>query len=232
MVISTEIREDNLQPFLERVSTLIGYAFDAWDWDAIRFGIQDTHRQSEAWYTYDLGSSPTVKIGLARSEDTAKLAVQVEAEEPILARIEAVALIMQIVSSNISPQEVIHLVETAFPDRDYPGDDQMIACDAEHLSVCTECQEALDYFRGKRWQDLLHDTDTLPRYYGGLALLAPEARCFFLPAYVAMALQNKDRELLEIVLEEGKDQDWSLLQEELRAFVINWAKLNDTLDYV
>jgi hypothetical protein len=222
--ISTWVREENLQLFLERLSAFIGYRFEDWDWDAVRFGICDTDSQHGQWYEYELRGSPPVELAFARADDTERLNVKVVTEEPTAVRIEALARILQCYDAKTGTQELEILLQIAFAETTYPGDSKIVACDAAHLACCPECREALAYFRGQHWRDLLQGKDTLPRSYGGLVLLTPEARRFFFPAYVAMALRNKDTELLEVALEATGRQSFAPLQQELVEFALQFSK--------
>jgi hypothetical protein len=51
------IFEDNLQPWLEILSQIVGYGFDTLDLDAIRVGIADSDSEPDRWYCYPLGNS-------------------------------------------------------------------------------------------------------------------------------------------------------------------------------
>jgi hypothetical protein len=71
------VLEDNLRPWLEIVSGIVGYAFDDWDWDAVQAGVVDTDSEHGPWYEYPLGARPTT-IRLAREPGTAIVAVSLE----------------------------------------------------------------------------------------------------------------------------------------------------------
>lgn len=81
-------------------------------------------------------------------------------------------------------RELSAKVESAFADVTYPGDENIVGCDAQHLSECPECQETLSFFRGKHWRDLLKPGSRIPYGYADWTFLSPEAWHFFLPAHL------------------------------------------------
>ena len=81
ITINTWILPENLPLFLARMYTFIGYNFEEWDWDAIRFGIRDTNIQQGRWYKYSLSAKPPVELSFAGAEDAKRLHVKVETED-------------------------------------------------------------------------------------------------------------------------------------------------------
>ena len=78
------------------------------------------------------------------------------------------------------------LIETAFGDVPYPGDDNI----ADH-EPCPECDDVRAFFRGKSWRDLkfpeLHDfSESLP-------LFTSQAFFYFLPGYMVACLDHWDQ---------------------------------------
>jgi len=75
------------------------------------------------------------------------------------------------------------LIEAAFADVPYPGDENI----ADHQD-CLECDEVRAFFRGKSWRDLkfpeLHD------FHGSLPHLTQDAFHYFLPGYMSATLGN------------------------------------------
>ena len=59
--IDTWIHDSNLRMFLGTVAVRIGATFDDWDWDAIRFGVQDSSEDQNRRYDYDLQGDPPVQ---------------------------------------------------------------------------------------------------------------------------------------------------------------------------
>ena len=114
------------------------------------------------------------------------------------------------------------LMEAAFSESPMPDRDKIVACDAAHLARCLECQEALAFFGGKHWITLLRKEVPLLNSWGGsyagLGLLTLEAQCFFFPVYLVTAIRDKDKNLLENVLERVGQEHWTPLQQELIAF--------------
>jgi len=48
---------DNLRPFLELASTLVGYSFDDSDWTAVSAGVPGTDSEDGPWFDYPIGPS-------------------------------------------------------------------------------------------------------------------------------------------------------------------------------
>lgn len=72
------------------------------------------------------------------------------------------------------------LIEAAFADVPYPGDDHIAYHD------CDECDDIRAFFRGKSWREL-----SLPELYGWFAainLLTPQALHYFLPGFMLASL--------------------------------------------
>jgi hypothetical protein len=214
----TWILQDNLLLFLERVSALIGYRFEDWDWDAIRFGMRDIGVEQAHGYEYELSGAPPVKLAFAEAGDAKRLRVHVETEDHTAARIDALARILQCYAQTTGTQDLETLIEAAFMETPAPDQSKIVACDAAHFARCPECQEALSFFRGRHWIDLLRGKASLPRSYAGLELLTPEARRFFFPAYLVKAIRDKDEDLLEMALESTRPDMWTPLQQELIEF--------------
>jgi hypothetical protein len=222
ITINTWIPQANLSLFLERVSTLIGYGFDDWDWDAIRFGVRDTDLKQDRWYEYELSGKPPVELAFAKAEDAKRLRVKVETEDRTAVRINALTRIMQCYEEAIGTQDLETLIEAAFIETSLPDQDKIVACDAAHLARCPECQEALAFFGGKHWIVLLKENTSLPSplpgSYAGLGFLTLEARRFFFPAYLVKAIRDKDKELLEEALGNLGQETWTPLQQQLIEF--------------
>jgi hypothetical protein len=75
------------------------------------------------------------------------------------------------------------LIESAFADVQYPGDDKI----TEH-KICPECDDLAEHFRGTTWRN--HKLSNLRQYQSGLTLFAPAALQFFLPAFMLESLEN------------------------------------------
>ena len=144
ITINTWIPQDNLFRFLGRVSVLIRYAFEDWDWDAIRFGVHDTDIKQDRWYEYGLNGKPPVEFAFAGTEDAKRLHVKVETEDYVAVRIEALARIMQCYEETSGTQNLEILMAAAFIETPMPDQDKIVACDAAHLAHCPECQ-------GNKW---------------------------------------------------------------------------------
>lgn len=222
ITINTWIWQNNLRLFLERLSALIGYGFDSWDWDAIRFGIRDTDIKQDRWYEYELSGKPPVVLAFADAEDRKRLSVKVATEERVAVRIEALTQIMQCFEEASGTQDLEILMEAAFIETSPPDQDRIVACDAAHLAQCPECQEVFASFGGKHWMTLLREKAPLPSSsggsYAGFGFLTREAQRFFFPAYLVTAIRDKDRDLLENALDRLGQELWTPLQQELIEF--------------
>ena len=77
------------------------------------------------------------------------------------------------------------VIESAFADVQYPGDDQIVACD------CQECVEIRDYFRGRTWRG--HSPKRIAHFRAALSsFFTEEAVHYFLPAFLLAALDSDD----------------------------------------
>jgi hypothetical protein len=222
ITINTWLLQENLSLFLERVSALVGYGFEGWDWDALRFGVRDTDIKQDRWYEYTLSGNPPVELAFAGAEDAKRLHVKVESEDRTAVRIEALARIMQCYEEALGTQDLEMLIEAAFLETHLPDQDKLVACDAAHLARCPECQEVLAFFGGKHWRTLLREEVPLPSalggFYAGLGLLTLEAQRFFFPAYLVTAIRDKDKDLVENALERVGQEHCTPLQQELIEF--------------
>ncbi len=91
----------------------------------------------------------------------------------------------------MSKDELIALIEQAFADTVYPGDDKLI--NANH---CNECEEIAQSFQGKQWQQLT-DPDFLRYNHAAISLMYPEGFRFYLPAFMIDGLNDPiDDELI------------------------------------
>jgi hypothetical protein len=221
--IQTWILVDNLYTFLERLSGFVGVHLEEWDWDAIRFGIRDLDEQTAPWYDYQLSGDPFLNLAFARSSDPGHLNIRAKAEPSIAAKLEALAIVLHISVEYADPLEIENLLQTAFPDRTYPGDNSIVSCDAAHLAQCEECQETLANFRGRHWSEVFNK-GRLMHNWGGLYFMTPQARHFFFPAYVGGALRDRDTSLLEHAIKATPGQDPTLLQQEVFALISRLAE--------
>lgn len=78
------------------------------------------------------------------------------------------------------------LIEIAFADVPYPGDDNI----ADHQN-CPECDDVQAFFRGKSWRDLKFPE--LRDFHSSLPLLTPQAFQYFLPGYMLATMGNWDQ---------------------------------------
>jgi hypothetical protein len=215
--------EGNLQLFLQRLSEFTGYAFADWDWDAVRFGLRDTDEARNVWYEYPLMGTPPVQLAFARLSP-ARILVRWQTEEALDARIEALVTILQHYPAEPGTQDWERLMERAFAEVAAPEEKNLLRCNAAHLKHCPECQDAQATFRGKHWKDLLGEETQLPSYNAGPILLQPEARRYFLPAYLIAALRERDSEWVEIGRTGLPDESFTVLQRELLHFLSHQLK--------
>jgi len=58
-MVADWVWHENLRPFLEVASWLVGYSFDDLDWDAITVGLEESQRNEGqldyVWFDYPLG---------------------------------------------------------------------------------------------------------------------------------------------------------------------------------
>jgi hypothetical protein len=76
--------------------------------------------------------------------------------------------------------EVRALIENAFSETPYPGDERIASKDH-----CLECQEIVEGFRGKHWKDL----PKIHWHSGVLGLMHDDAYRFFLPGFLIGTLK-------------------------------------------
>jgi len=182
---------------LEFLSEWIDYPFSDWDWDAIRFGIQETSQPEQRWHRYDLFGTPEVSLAFARSEEASRLTVTWETEPALSPHLEFLTGLFQSPLEECEAWE--RLVEHVFSSALYPGDDRLMAGSPSHVAGCMECQEAKATFCGRQWSELVRAGERPPYGYGDLGFLLPEARAYFLPAYLTAALQDKTTHWLEVI---------------------------------
>ncbi len=196
--ISTWILRENLRRFLGRISQIVEYRFEDWDWDAIRFGLTDTSAAGSRWYSYDLLGVRRIGLRIAVDGDERRLRVIVDSDDTSMSSIDAVVAIMQRYEDEKESSGFASLAEDAFGSIPVPNWKKIVACDAAHLSICDECQEASSFFTRRSWSSLSGAKIGLPRTTAGLGFLTAEARRYFFPAYLVRAFRDNDAELLEI----------------------------------
>ncbi len=143
----------------------------------------------------------------------------------------------------MSKDELIALIEQAFANTVYPGDDKLI--NANH---CGECAEIAEVFQGKRWASLT-DVKFLRHYVAALSLLYPEAFRYYLPAYMIAALTDPatadvildsvEYDLMPRPTEDAVAQDWffsrargfSPAQKRAIKAYLEFPVPNDSLEY-
>ena len=73
------------------------------------------------------------------------------------------------------------LIEAAFAEVPYPGDDNI----GDDMS-CGECKDIAEHFRGTTWGD--HFLAELQKQQSALSFFSPEALQYFLPAYMIASM--------------------------------------------
>lgn len=88
-------------------------------------------------------------------------------------------------------KNLITRIEEAFEDVSYPGDDNIVAntIDPEGQWIKNDLQET-------HWKDLLQDRDKLFRHYPSILFFTPLAFKFFLPAYLIMAIDFDESDMV------------------------------------
>ena len=87
------IFEENLRPWLEVLSQIVGYEFDDLDWDAVRGGITGTDVERSLWYEYPLGENS--RVGVAHDPGTAVVMVRASLSAAAAERVKVAILISQ-----------------------------------------------------------------------------------------------------------------------------------------
>jgi Family of unknown function (DUF6714) len=100
-------------------------------------------------------------------------------------RRKEVSLILQ-QERNLDPTKCREVLEKAFANRPYPGDDNI------GRSGDYEGQQVADYFKGKDWRQINLETllrDRQVDSHAAFALMTPEGCRYYLPAFLLMALE-------------------------------------------
>ena len=85
------------------------------------------------------------------------------------------------------------LIKAAFADTEYPGDDHIAGCSRSLTPIgCGDCDPIAAHFKGTTWQE--HNLQTLAGYDDAVALFHPEARRYYLPAFMLAELENRQSE--------------------------------------
>ena len=81
------------------------------------------------------------------------------------------------------------LIRAAFEDAEYPGDDNIAGCSRSLTPFgCDDCDPMAAHFKGTRWQE--HNLQTLGEF-NSLSFFHPEARRYYLPAFMLAELQDR-----------------------------------------
>ena len=92
----------------------------------------------------------------------------------------------------MSAQEVLKIIEEAWRDIPYPGDDRLILRPKQPKGACRDEHDYVaEFFAGKHWKDatmqaVLRDYEGPP--YACLSFMSSEAYRFYLPAFMVMAV--------------------------------------------
>ncbi|MBI5725242.1 MAG: hypothetical protein HZA50_14885 [Planctomycetes bacterium] len=95
-MIKNWISDDNLKAFVEILSSWIGYNFGQMDWDAIRFGVENTNQEADKWFDYTLEGRQTVKLWFAIDPGTYVVHVRIDCPPELSPKLEAAIDIMGI----------------------------------------------------------------------------------------------------------------------------------------
>jgi hypothetical protein len=90
---------ENLQPFIELLAFLAGYALydDEYEWVAIEDGIQDTDADAGKWYAYTLAGTRPLALQVARNIGSNVVSVQVTSDTAVGADLAAqLSLLVQL----------------------------------------------------------------------------------------------------------------------------------------
>ncbi|MFC4069980.1 hypothetical protein [Actinoplanes subglobosus] len=79
--------EDNIVRFLEKISSYIGYDYDALDEAALTGALESTDDESaDGWFNYPLVGTPPLTVSLARAVGGSIISARVQGEiDPVLA---------------------------------------------------------------------------------------------------------------------------------------------------
>jgi hypothetical protein len=141
---------------------------------------------------------------------------RIEAPVSLAPRIEAAARVLQCRERPVDADCFAALAAEAFPDDPHPGwGDGVLARGAAEAAACPECEEAVSVFGRDGWKNVSKRGASLPRYFGGLQLLRPDAREFYFPAYLVAAVRHHDADLLYAALDAVPNTKWTTLQRAL-----------------
>ena len=88
-------------------------------------------------------------------------------------------------------QELMRLVRGAFAESVYPGEGDRDLIVSGYPECCAECGETHALFQDKSWREVAESGEPQQNFgWGGLALLAPQAWRYYLPAYLSVSLSG------------------------------------------
>lgn len=176
--MSLQLPHTNLKLFLTIIASKITAPFEEEDWDAIRFGIQDTER-----YSYTLFGESNVTFAFSQHPRSQKVEVQFQTETNLYELVANMGRVLEAYSPT-STKRIEALVEEAFAANSHPPTARVTSCTLEHLEICDECQEVMDTFQGKHWKELIANGKEPPYNCAGPCFLTQEARHYYFPAYL------------------------------------------------
>jgi hypothetical protein len=82
---------ENLQPFVEVLAFLAGYALydEDYDWVAIEYGVKATDEDANKWYTYAFARTRPLEFDLACNVGSNVVSVRVRSDDTITADLMA-----------------------------------------------------------------------------------------------------------------------------------------------
>jgi hypothetical protein len=86
---------ENLRPWLEILSAVVGYDFDDTDWDAVDAGIATTDSESLRWHEVSLGGDGAPLVKLAKEPGSAVVAVMASLPTDLVERAKLAIQIAQ-----------------------------------------------------------------------------------------------------------------------------------------
>ena len=152
--MSLQIPYANLKLFLTIIASKITARFEEEDWDAIRYGIQDTEAGKTEWYSYTLFGEPNVTFTFSHRPTSQNVEVQFQTEANLHELVASMGRVLEAYSPT-STEHIETLIEEAFAANSHPPKTRVTSCTMEHLEICIECQEVMDTFQGKHWKELI-----------------------------------------------------------------------------
>lgn len=196
----------HLNATVRLLSSVIGYSYSDWDKDAIRYGALETDEETGPAFEYRIEGASALDLTFRRRQNARAVTITAHGgDAEIITRCQTVVNALRDFDPSQPFAGLQSVICEIFATNIYPGDDNLLFCDASHFRqcdewLCDECAKAFSAFAGRKWEAVFTKSWTPLLNGWGLHLLTQEATFYFFPSYLAASLSPMGSGLLDDAL--------------------------------